>query len=58
MALRQNNANGDIKWLLDKSLQVTMFIPKIVYAEKEAKFPKILFLSNPCLLYTSDAADD
>ena len=30
MALRQNNANGDIKWLLDKSLHVTMFIPKIV----------------------------
>ena len=47
MALRQNNANGYIKWLLDKSLHVTMFIPKIVYAEKEAKFPKILFLSNP-----------
>jgi len=29
-ALRQNNARGESKWLFDKSLHVTMLMPKIV----------------------------
>lgn len=41
MERRENRAIGEIAWLLVKSLQSTIFRPKMVYAAQQAKWPKI-----------------